>query len=275
MDGVLLIDKPVGASSHHAVSAVRRALGIRKVGHAGTLDPFATGLLLILVGRATRLQQYLMPLPKCYRARAQFGVTSTTLDTEGELTQTGNIPDFPLELPTGVIRQRPPAYSAIHINGKRAYQLAREGKAVEIPEREVTVYRFEATEYASAEAEFIIECSAGTYIRSLVAQLGDAYCTELRRLSIGDFHVDNAICPHEAAPEHFISLNAAISHLPAHQLSLDEATDIIYGRKLPTTLTADAVRLMYHHRLVAIGEADGSTLRIKVGMMQEPDELVG
>lgn len=274
MDGVLLIDKPAGVSSHHAVATVRQQLGIRKVGHAGTLDPFATGLLLILVGRATRLQQYLMPLTKCYQARARFGATSTTLDVEGEITETGVIPSFPLDLPTGVIQQRPPAYSAVHVNGTRAYRLARKGKPVIIPERQVTVHRFEALEYNQPDAEFIIECSAGTYIRSLIDALGDAYCTELRRLSIGGFYIEHAIHPEQASPEHLISLNQASSHLDSCELDRSSAIAIVHGKKLPTELQADALRLMYQNRLVAIGQANGRILRARVGMMSSPDELV-
>ena len=123
MDGILLADKPAGRTSHDVVASVRRELGGRrgpKVGHAGTLDPFATGLLLVLVGRATRVQRWLMALEKEYLARARLGWVSTTGDPEGELTETGRIPPEPLVLPTGVLRQRPPAYSAVKVGGRRA-----------------------------------------------------------------------------------------------------------------------------------------------------------
>ena len=131
--GTLLYDKPAGITSHDAVARVRRALGRGvKVGHAGTLDPFATGLLLILVGRATRVQRFLMALPKAYEATARFGATSNTGDPEGEIVETGRVPDGDLSLPTGVIRQRPPAFSAVKVGGRRAYQLARAGVEVEI-----------------------------------------------------------------------------------------------------------------------------------------------
>ena len=191
-DGVLLVDKPAGISSHDVVAAERRSRGKGvKIGHAGTLDPFATGLLLILVGRATRAQRWLMALPKRYETVARLGWTSTTGDPEGELAP-GRTPAEPLRLPTGRIRQRPPAYSAVRVGGRRAYALARAGEAVEVPEREVDVHRFEQRWRDGERAGFVIECGSGTYVRSLIADLGDAYCLELRRTRIGPFDVADA-----------------------------------------------------------------------------------
>jgi len=188
-DRVLLVDKAAGETSHDVVARVRRELPRKtKVGHAGTLDPFATGLLLVLVGRATRAQRWFMGQRKTYLATARFGWTSTTGDPEGELVQTGRVPAEPLVLPTGRITQRPPAYSAIKIGGERAYARARRGEDVEVPEREVEVDRFERV----GTDDFEIECSSGTYVRSLIADLGDAYCTALRRTAIGPFSVDDA-----------------------------------------------------------------------------------
>ena len=144
MDGLVLVDKPAGKTSHDVTLAVRRALGVRRAGHAGTLDPFATGLLLVLVGRARRVQRFFTALPKRYVAVARLGVVSTTGDPEGELSPTGvPVPDR-LVLPTGRLRQRPPAYSAVRVEGRRAYERARAGEDVEVPEREVVVQRFEA-----------------------------------------------------------------------------------------------------------------------------------
>jgi len=202
VDGVLLIDKPAGMTSHDVVAAVRRALGGVKTGHAGTLDPFATGLLLVLVGKATRIQRHLMELPKSYVTVARLGATSSTGDTEGEIAETGRIPPDPPLLPTGEIRQRPPIYSAVKIGGERAYRRARRGEDFEMPERIVTVHRFEqlwrepGTQPGEpTRAAFVIECSSGTYVRSLIADLGDAYCEELRRTAIGPFDVHDAIAP--------------------------------------------------------------------------------
>jgi tRNA pseudouridine55 synthase len=190
--GVVLVDKPAGITSHDAVARARRAFGA-KTGHAGTLDPFATGLLIVLLGRpATREQRRFMELRKTYRVRARFGAVSSTGDREGEITETGVLPLEELELPTGELRQRPPAYSAVRVGGERAYRRARRGERFELPERLVTVYRFEQLSRSGAEAEFEVECSSGTYVRSLIADLGAAYCMELRRLRIGPFSVDEA-----------------------------------------------------------------------------------
>src|SRR5262249_44298403 len=141
-DGILLIDKPAGVSSHGVVAAVRRALGGVRTGHAGTLDPFATGLLIVLVGRATKAQRALMELPKRYETVAQLGATSSTGDPEGEISETGRVPPADAQLPTGTLRQRPPAHSAVKIRGERAYKRARRGEELVMPERIVEVHRF-------------------------------------------------------------------------------------------------------------------------------------
>ena len=166
---------------------------MKRVGHAGTLDPFATGLLIILVGReATREQACFMGLRKIYRVTARFGAVSTTGDRDGEITETGNLPAADVELATGEVRQRPPVYSAIKVGGVRAYKRARQGETVEMPERVVSVYRFDELWRDGEQAEYEIECSSGTYVRSLIADLGDAYCEELRRTAIGPFAADEA-----------------------------------------------------------------------------------
>jgi tRNA pseudouridine55 synthase len=201
-DGILLIDKPVGITSHDVVAAVRRSLGGAKTGHAGTLDPFASGLLIVLVGKATRQQRRMMELPKRYETIARLGASSSTGDTEGEITETGRLPPDPPELPSGDIRQRPPIYSAVKIGGERAYRKARRGEHFEMPERIVTVSRFEqlwreplTRPGAPVRAAYLIECSSGTYVRSLIAELNDAYCEELRRTAIGPFEVNDAVPP--------------------------------------------------------------------------------
>jgi len=203
-EGVLLIDKPAGISSHDVVNAVRRSLGGVKTGHAGTLDPFATGLLLVLVGRATKSQQTLMGLPKSYETIARLGARSSTGDPEGEITETGRIPPESTVLPTGELRQRPPRHSAVKVGGERAYRRARRGEAFELPERIVTVTRFEqlwrepgvaGDPERPPRAAYAIDCGSGTYVRSLIADLDDAYCLELRRTAIGPFRVTAAVAP--------------------------------------------------------------------------------
>jgi len=263
--GVLLADKPPGVTSHDVVAAERRRLprGTR-VGHAGTLDPFATGLLLILIGRATRAQRFLMALPKAYEAEARLGWTSSTGDPEGELAP-GRFPPEPLALPTGVLRQRPPAYSAVRVGGRRAYARARAGETVELPEREVRVDRFELIARDGERARFEIECGSGTYVRSLIADLGDAYCTALRRTAIGPFHVRDA--------GRLVALEDALAFLPGVALAADDARRAGHGMAVPHAgafpagpEAAAVVRLLDADGLVALAEPrpDG-TLKPVVG----------
>ena len=187
---VLLFDKPVGVTSHDVVARVRRDRGV-KAGHAGTLDPFATGLLLVLLGKATRLQRFLVGLPKTYLATARLGWRSSTGDPDGELIETGRVPGS-LELPTGTVRQRVPMTSAVRVGGERLYKKAHRGEVVETPERDIQVHRAELLSGEEERAHYEIECSAGTYVRTLIETLEDAYCEELRRTAIGPFRVEEA-----------------------------------------------------------------------------------
>jgi len=264
-DYVLAVDKPAGVTSHDVVVAVRRRLpGRTRVGHAGTLDPFATGLLLVLVGRATRTQRFLMALPKRYEVAARFGATSTTGDPEGEIVQTGRVPDADLPLPTGRLTQRPPAYSALKVGGRRAYQLAREGTPVRPPAREVEVYRFDERWRRGDRRGFAIECSSGTYVRSLIAELGDAYCETLRRTAIGRFDVA------AADPSAPIALGDALDFLPEVRLDADGGRRAGHGQTVARGTTFDddrTVRLTDLHGLVALAEPmpGGEALRPVVG----------
>jgi tRNA pseudouridine55 synthase len=187
---VLLCDKPAGITSHDMVQAVRRERNC-KAGHAGTLDPFATGLLLVLIDRATRLQRFLTGLQKTYVAQARLGWRSSTGDPDGELEETGRIPAS-LELPTGRVRQRVPMTSAVRVGGERLYRKAHRGEVVETPEREIEVYRADLLASDTESAEYEIECSTGTYIRTLIETLEDAYCAQLRRTTIGPFSIEDA-----------------------------------------------------------------------------------
>ena len=246
MDGVLLRAKPAGVTSHDVVADVRRSLPRRtKVGHAGTLDPFATGLLLVLVGRATRAQRFLMGLAKTYRAVARLGWTSDTGDRDGELVHTGRVPER-LEVPTGEQLQRPPAYSAVKVGGRRAYDLARAGEPVELEPRPIAVYRAELLWHEGDRAAFEIECSAGTYVRSLITDLGDAYCEELERTAIGSFRLEDA--PSE------IPLRDALAFLPERVLSGEEARAVRHGRRIAAGEEARYIRLTHDGDIVAIAE---------------------
>ena len=246
MDGFLLCDKPAGWTSHdvdaRVRSAIRDATGERaRVGHAGTLDPFATGLLLLLVGRATRVQRFVLALQKTYEVVARFGAVSTTGDPDGEITETGAVPEGDLVLPVGEILQRPPVYSAVRIGGRRAYAIARAGETVEVPERTVVVHRFDELWRDGDRRAFRIECGSGTYVRSLIADLGDAYCLELRRTAIGPFAIEDAGGPDEL--DRLIPLGDALGFLARVELGADEARMAGHGRAVP-------------------GQADGPTLLV-------------
>ena len=248
MDGLVLVDKPAGKTSHDLTLATRRALAIRKAGHAGTLDPFATGLLLVLVGRARRVQRFLMALPKTYEVVARLGAISTTGDPEGEITDTGRTPDLDAPLPTGTIMQRPPIWSAVRVQGRKAYERARAGEQFEIAPREVTVYRFELLGRERDRASFLIECSAGTYVRSLIAELGDAYCVELRRTSIGPFRVE------DANPTRVLPLDRALAFLPRVDLDEDTAWRAAHGQSIAVEAEGEHVLLADADGPVAIAQ---------------------
>ena len=266
MDGLVLVDKPAGKTSHDLTLLTRRGLGVRKAGHAGTLDPFATGLLLVLVGRARRVQRFLMALPKTYETVARLGAVSTTGDPEGEITETGVLPPDPLVLPTGLVRQRPPIYSAVRVQGRRAYERARLGEAVEVPEREVTVYRFEQRWREGDRAAFVVDCSSGTYIRSLIADLGDAYCEELRRTRVGPFDVA------DADPTRVLPLEQALGFLPRVVLDADAGWRAAHGQTVtgePPVGAAAEVLLVDPDGPVAIAEPrEGAQLKPIVGFRE-------
>ena len=258
--GVLLYPKPAGVTSHDVVAAVRRRLprGTR-VGHAGTLDPFATGLLLVLAGPATRVQRYLLPLPKTYRAVARLGWRSDTGDPEGRLERTGRVPER-LELEPGERLQRPPAYSAVKVGGERLYRRARRGDPMEGEARPVTVHRFEVLWREGDRAGLEIECSSGTYVRQLVAGLGDAYCEDLERTAIGPFRLE------DADEERLVPLAEALAFLPARELDAGEAERASHGAAVAAGAApaASAVRLTRAGALVAVAERRGDDLRPRV-----------
>lgn len=235
------------------VADVRRRLGA-KLGHAGTLDPFATGLLLLLVGRATRAQRFFMALPKTYRAVARLGWSSDTGDPEGTLTHTARMPAS-LELPTGEIMQRPPAYSAVKVGGERLYRRARRGQPVEAEPRPVTVHRAELLWHEGERAGFEIECSSGTYVRQLMADLGDAYCEELERTAVGSFRLE------DADPERVVPLGEALSFLPAADLDASSAERARHGVAVSGGDEGEAIRLLHDGRLLAIARSEDGVLK--------------
>jgi tRNA pseudouridine55 synthase len=255
-EGVLLYPKPAGVTSHDVVDGVRARLPRgRKVGHAGTLDPFATGLLLVLLGRATRAQRFLMALPKTYRVVAHLGWRSDTGDRDGALEHTGRVPEE-VRIPTGELMQRPPAYSAVKVGGERLYRKARRGEAAEGEPRPVEVYRSELLWREEERAGLEIECSSGTYVRQLVADLGDAYCEELERTAIGPFRLE------DADPERVVPLAKALSFMPERAVDEEEAGLISHGSGIARGEEGDAhVRVTRAGELLAIAEPRGQELQ--------------
>ena len=259
---VLLCDKPAGVTSHDVVERERRRRGV-KAGHTGTLDPFATGLLVVLLGRATRLQRYLLGLPKTYRAVARLGWRSSTDDPDGELSHTGHTPER-LELPTGLIEQRVPMTSAVRVEGERLYKRAHRGEEVETPVREVEVHRADLIAADAERAEFEIECASGTYVRTLIATLADAYCEELRRTAIGPLRVADA-------SDEPIEAGEALAFLPARTLAGDEAERVANGVAVGAAspngsgvAEDEPMRLIHDGRLVAVARRSGDLLRPEV-----------
>jgi len=240
-DGLLLVDKPAGVTSHDVVNAARRALGEKRIGHAGTLDPFATGLLVLLVGRATRLLPHVSGDPKVYEATIRFGVETDTEDLLGEVTVEAPLPardavERAIPALTGEIDQVPPAYSAKRVGGRRAYALARAGAAVELAPSRVRVDRWELLDWRGDACDVRITCGGGTYIRSLARDLGRragsaAHLTALRRTRSGAFDVRDA-APLDDVREGKAPLGpvtAALPELPVQRVSEDEAARLGRG----------------------------------------------
>jgi tRNA pseudouridine55 synthase len=256
LDGVLLVDKPIGPTSHDIVGLVRRLAATKRVGHGGTLDPFASGVLPLFLGRATRVVEFHLADRKAYRATVCFGASSTTDDPEGELTPAnGPAPSrdaLENELPAfvGQIRQRPPAYSAIKVAGRRAYAVARAGRSVELREREVTIESIDLASWDETDpdrpvAVIDVVCSAGTYIRALARDLGEqvgsaAYLGALRRTAAGPFTeadaqpLDAVRAAASDGPDGLTRLllpvDAGLDRLPVVELSADQVAAVARGQ---------------------------------------------
>lgn len=244
MLGIILIDKGKGGTSHDAVDAIRRKFGTRRVGHAGTLDPLATGLLVVAVGPATRFLQYLPLEPKEYVADIRFGFSTSTYDMEGQPSETRDVPSDLMgavneALPAfkGLITQLPPMYSAVKVDGKPLYHYARQGKAIEREPRTVHIDTFEVVQTSPDSVQARIVCSGGTYIRSLAHDLGEAmgsgaHLTALHRPRVGRFHIDQAKSLDEVTPEMLIPLREALPPMPLVQLDETQVHQIREGRQV-------------------------------------------
>jgi tRNA pseudouridine55 synthase len=241
-DGILLVDKRSGSTSHDAVAQVRRALGTKKVGHAGTLDPMATGLLVVGVGRATRLLRFIGSLPKTYVGTFRLGVQTTTLDADGDVTRTtsaSTVTDEALRAAMaaklGTSAQRPPSFSAVKVGGRKLYEAARSGQTLEASARPVRIDRFVVLTRRGDDVEFEAIVGGGTYVRVLVADVGEAlgvgaHLTALRRTAVGTFDVADAAPPDEPGP--LLPVDTAVAHLPRVAVDEEEAVAASHGRIL-------------------------------------------
>lgn len=247
--GFLLIDKPLGFTSHDAVAKVRKILGERSVGHLGTLDPAATGLLVLAIGKkALKVVELFGDLTKEYEADVAFGATSTTYDREGvieeqkpkpgwEVPEAGTVQRLIADRFIGKVSQVPPAYSAISVGGERAYRKMRQGRPVNLPPRDVEIHRCDIISYDFPNLKLDVECGSGTYIRSLANDLGEllgcgGYLSALKRTKVGDWKLDDAHEPDDVAWGHVIPLKEVLS--PFHQIELtnDEFEDVTHGRPI-------------------------------------------
>ncbi|MGH7717389.1 MAG: tRNA pseudouridine(55) synthase TruB [Gemmatimonadaceae bacterium] len=278
-DGVLLVDKPAGLTSHDVVAAARRALGERRIGHAGTLDPFATGLLVLLVGRATRLLPYVEGEPKVYDATIRFGAETDTDDVTGTPTRQAAPPlladlESSIDKLTGVIAQLPPAYSAKKVGGVRSYAAARRGDAPELAPVPVAVHEWRVHARRDMDLDVTVVCGGGTYVRALARDLGRlagsaAHLAALRRVSSGPFHVRDAHSLErirgDVPPPPLRSPLDAIPSLPVERLDAAAVERVARGQTVDATAPGDRVAMVdVDGSLVALGERAGTRWQPRV-----------
>jgi tRNA pseudouridine55 synthase len=241
-----------------------------KVGHAGTLDPFATGLLVVLLGAATRLARYLSGLDKRYAATVRLGARSQTGDPEGPITPGGPVPERELIAAAvadllAMRSQATPRYSAVRVDGERLYTAAREGRELEVPEREIVIYEAELRDLSQdgRDARIDLRCSSGTYVRQIAIDLGEAlgcggYCAALRRTAVGGLSVERAVPPEAVGLAGGLEPATALAHLPSRELSAVELVDIGHGRPIAGGRGEATVALLHGGRLVSVGRDDGA-----------------
>ena len=279
MDGILLVDKDAGKTSHDIVAEVRLALDERHAGHTGTLDPAATGLLVVALGRALKMVAYHEGHDKEYAVTVRLGVRTETDDAAGRVLAerdasavTRDAVEALLPRFTGAIRQRPPAFSAVKIDGERAYRLARRGEAVELPEREVTIHELRLERFEPPLVKLVLRGSKGTYVRSIARDLGDALdcggsVLELRRLAVGPFRVDQAVRLDRAGEAELKSAilpaDAGLDHLPAVVLEAGEARHFAQGKLLDRGSPAPIVRVYEGATFLGIGEERDQRLKAR------------
>lgn len=293
MQGLVLLDKPEGISSFGAVAAVRKIFNQKRIGHTGTLDPFATGVLPILLGRATRLSSYILESDKSYLAEIKLGITTDTLDITGtvlsEKTVNINIEQIEDVLKNfrGKILQQPPMFSAIHQDGVRLYQLARQGKTVERPKREVEIFSNQIVDFNKDTLLLSVDCSKGTYIRSLADDIGKALgcgatVSKLRRTRSSNFSIEQCVTLEQLKeqPEKYIlSAENAVSHLDSVNVTDNQAKRILNGGAIflsrcgAQNIDEKLYKIMYNKQFIALGQVNSKQdlLNIKCIIKEEND----
>jgi len=273
-----LVAKPVGPTSHDVVDMVRRALGEQRVGHLGTLDPFAAGLLVVVVGRATRLAAYAVAWTKAYDGVMRLGVTTDTDDATGAVLKTEAVDVTAQQLGAalaqfrGGYEQRPPAYSAVKIAGERAYRRARRGELVEPAPRRVEIGELDLVEFTGTDVRFRATVGGGTYLRSLARDVGaalgcGAHLVTLRRTAVGPLRLIEAVAPEAVTAADLRDPAILVAHLPRREVSVTERDAVVHGRPIkrdPVPDTRDPVALFAGADLLAVGEVEGEVLKPRV-----------
>lgn len=289
LSGLIVIDKPVGPTSHDVVGRLRRLSGQRRVGHAGTLDPLASGVLLVCLGRATRFVEYLVGLDKVYETTIRLGQATTTYDAEGEVTSERPVTvdagqlAAALDAFRGPIRQRVPPFSAVKRDGQPLYKRARRGEAFDLPEREVTIRAVDLLSFDPPLVVLRMAVSSGTYIRSLAHDLGQAlgcggHIVALRRTAVGRFAMGDAIALDSLSPEHLaghlLPPEAAVAHLPRVEFGDEDARLLGFGQWLPApadALPGETAAFDVTGRFLGIVAAEEGTWRPRKMIIAEPE----
>lgn len=270
MDGILLINKEKGMTSHDVVNKLRRILKTKKIGHCGTLDPDATGLLVVAVNKATKIIQFLDKSDKTYLARLSLGISTDTYDASGKITGQKEFVGLPenyreiFNRYIGNIKQIPPIYSAIKIDGKKLYQYAFNNQEITIPEREVTIYQLDIENVIENLIDFKVKCSKGTYIRSLCYDLAfelgyPGHMSNLIRLKAGSFNLENAQSISElenGVKPVFLTINQALTHLPKYKL--DDENIVYHGKKIKSDINELVAMVDKNDNIIAVYGPDGT-----------------
>lgn len=286
MDGILIINKPKGYTSHDVVNVIRKKLNIKKVGHTGTLDPNATGVLPILVGQATKVSKYLIEHDKTYVAKLKLGEKTNTGDVEGEIVEKKDVPtnlheEYVLEVLkkfTGKQKQTPPVYSAIKVNGKKAYEYARENKEIKLEAREIEIYKLDLIQFKENEITFEVECSKGTYIRTLcediAGKLGTVgFMKELERKKVNIFTIENAINLDDISEKNLISLEKIFEDRERIFLNKRKLELFLNGVKLQFNLKDELYRIYSENNFIGLGIVKDGILKRDVIIEKEKNNI--